>query len=567
MTEAEEAEVAKPRARLAGYDLARAIAIIGMVLINFPIFLASLDGEAGQPLTWVANLHFGRAAALFVTLAGAGVALMAQGADLRLVRRTLLLRALFLFVLGNLLILVWSIDILHFYAFYLAIAAIFLVALPRWALLLGIALITAATLAMTIVWPDIVEALDASLTWPPNADEGLSYWSVQGMAQNVFVSGVHPVLPWIAFLMAGLWVGRHDLTDAATRRRLMSIGAILGVGAPLVSSIAEQASLAGLLPPDVLLYLGVLHSPSPLYVLAACGTSIFIIALSQVIVTHWGGALIVRALVNAGQIALTLYLAHALLGVVIPQEVFGIEGLPLAWVLIYALVFSLAAIVFAHLYRSRFKRGPVESLMRFVAGSPNERSSVSAVRLKPPGRLWPYVAASAAIALLALQVVGLPPNLNCTPRALNGERTTGALTLLCPRQTFTLDVAERADVVLETRTNRDLVLELYLGDEMIAQNDDGGLGLNPRAVATLDPGVYRVVARPYESAVGGFVLTRRDEAPTGYSLQPGCSDICASSRDGECDDGGPSSLYNVCTLGTDCADCGPRAPPLTPIPR
>ena len=52
MTEAEEA---RPRARLAGYDLARAIAIVGMVIINFPIFMASLDGEAGQPLTWVAN--------------------------------------------------------------------------------------------------------------------------------------------------------------------------------------------------------------------------------------------------------------------------------------------------------------------------------------------------------------------------------------------------------------------------------------------------------------------------------------------------------------------------------
>lgn len=38
-----------------------------------------------------------------------------------------------------------------------------------------------------------------------------------------------------------------------------------------------------------------------------------------------------------------------------------------------------------------------------------------------------------------------------------------------------------------------------------------------------------------------------------------CTDTCAFAHDGECDDGGPASLYDVCELGTDCGDCGPRA--------
>ena len=37
-----------------------------------------------------------------------------------------------------------------------------------------------------------------------------------------------------------------------------------------------------------------------------------------------------------------------------------------------------------------------------------------------------------------------------------------------------------------------------------------------------------------------------------------CTDTCSSSFDGECDDGGPDSDYNVCSFGTDCGDCGPR---------
>ena len=30
-------------------------------------------------------------------------------------------------------------------------------------------------------------------------------------------------------------------------------------------------------------------------------------------------------------------------------------------------------------------------------------------------------------------------------------------------------------------------------------------------------------------------------------------------NDGSCDDGGPQADYNVCSLGSDCNDCGPRS--------
>ena len=39
-----------------------------------------------------------------------------------------------------------------------------------------------------------------------------------------------------------------------------------------------------------------------------------------------------------------------------------------------------------------------------------------------------------------------------------------------------------------------------------------------------------------------------------------CESTCATAGDGECDDGGLGALYDVCDLGTDCVDCGARAP-------
>jgi hypothetical protein len=37
-----------------------------------------------------------------------------------------------------------------------------------------------------------------------------------------------------------------------------------------------------------------------------------------------------------------------------------------------------------------------------------------------------------------------------------------------------------------------------------------------------------------------------------------CTDTCAFNNDGQCDDGGEDSDFDVCELGTDCADCGER---------
>jgi len=38
-----------------------------------------------------------------------------------------------------------------------------------------------------------------------------------------------------------------------------------------------------------------------------------------------------------------------------------------------------------------------------------------------------------------------------------------------------------------------------------------------------------------------------------------CTNTCRWAGDGECDDGGPRSLYSVCDYGSDCDDCGPRS--------
>ena len=47
-----------------------------------------------------------------------------------------------------------------------------------------------------------------------------------------------------------------------------------------------------------------------------------------------------------------------------------------------------------------------------------------------------------------------------------------------------------------------------------------------------------------------------------------CLNSCHGSSDGICDDGGDGSTYDVCEIGSDCDDCGPRLnlPPPSPPP-
>lgn len=549
--------------RTRGYDFARAVAIIGMVLINFPIFLMGSRGDvAGSFSYWLTELHYGRAAALFVTIAGAGIGLMARGANVWSVRRTLILRAIFLFTVGNFLILVWRIDILHFYAFYLFIAAIFFISLPRSFLLplaIAIGLITVLLRAYDVDF-DLIANWIASLSGSEaEIDLNDNYHSVSGMFENVFLNGIHPVFPWITYILVGMWASGLDLRDAPTRGRLMAVGGFMALGAPILSSLLETLALNGVISEAVLPFLGVRHSQSPFYLMGAWGTSFFVIGLAQAIVTRFGETLPIRAMISAGQLAFTIYLTHALLGVVIPSRFFGFGDLTHWQVIAYSFAFCFVVIVLAHIWRSFFDRGPLEWVMRGFAGNtpPKQTRPAPAAMAAPGFWVWPVLGV-ALVAVVGYQFVGPTLRVGCDTEARIEDRVVSALTLTCPRQSFAFNVDERSDVTLETHSGYDLYLEIYQGDEMVGQNDDGGEGLNARAITTLDAGEYRALIRPYDAAVGGFVFTRVDSEAREVADGEMCLNTCVYAGDGECDDGGAGSLYAVCGLGTDCMDCGVR---------
>lgn len=49
-----------------------------------------------------------------------------------------------------------------------------------------------------------------------------------------------------------------------------------------------------------------------------------------------------------------------------------------------------------------------------------------------------------------------------------------------------------------------------------------------------------------------------DQDCNGEDFTGLCTDECNYASDEDCDDGGSDSLFELCELGTDCSDCGPR---------
>jgi len=72
--------------------------------------------------------------------------------------------------------------------------------------------------------------------------------------------------------------------------------------------------------------------------------------------------------VSTGQLALTIYLAHVLIGMVVLDTFDRLEDQTLGWAVLTSLTFSSVAVVLSWAWRRRFSRGPLEAVMRRVAG-------------------------------------------------------------------------------------------------------------------------------------------------------------------------------------------------------
>ena len=353
--ETQSAASLRPWRRLRGVDAARAIAVLGMVMIHF--------GPNPRPDTLLGNLYgvsHGRASVLFALLAGVGVALLvgggSRGQPTFLARGRLIFRGALLLPLG-----LWlqQLDhgayvILQYYAVYFLFAALVLTLPDRWLLASGAAVLVGGPLVYlwgSMVGPAWYTGDPASLDDPAGK-----------IFRDLLLTGKYPLVTWAAPLLVGLWIGRRNLAAPAVRWWLLILGLAIAVAAALASDWLTETlggPFEGLHDPGfAVLLTDEPHSEMPLWMLGSIGSACAVLGGMLLLADRLPRA--TWPLVATGQLALTVYVGHLLLLDAFP-ELLKRDTVPEAFLTVGA--FMLLAVAASTLWRAVLPRGPLEAAL------------------------------------------------------------------------------------------------------------------------------------------------------------------------------------------------------------
>jgi hypothetical protein len=362
MTAVRPAPVARVRgARLSGVDVARAVALLGMVAAHVGGVTDHLDWA--DPSSWSALVN-GRSSSLFAVLAGVSVGLVSGRTtppgppEIGRVRARLAVRAVLIVVIGVALMLLGT----PVYVILPTYGALFLLVLPalrwpRWAVFTaaGACALLSAPFAIAIV--------------PLYADTG-SFEQQLGL--------VYPVVTFLAYVLVGLGVARSGLEARSTQVTLLASGVVVAATAYLVGTLlapipadagnafpgvpyVSEGSTTGqalaqvfLSPRD--------HSSSIVDVLGTAGVAIAVIGLCSLLLDGRAQTVqrIAFPLVAIGSMPLSIYALHLVVIAAVPRLP---QGLATWW------WFAVGAAVFAMLWQRFLGRGPLERLVAHIAGT------------------------------------------------------------------------------------------------------------------------------------------------------------------------------------------------------
>jgi uncharacterized protein len=353
----------RPGRRRPGPDVVRALAMFGVVVMNYHGYLvirgAQRDGGTIYDLfdPWTGPLST-RFATLFVLTAGVGVSLMTASSigdveRIRAMRWRLVRRGLVLYGVGLLFDMIWRGTILPYYGVMFVLAAALFTWRSRWLVLVGV---VAAVAGWVIRWWRLEREIGGNSTsWLTDPPSG----SPRGLLFDVFVNGTHPLLPWLAFFCAGIVLGRLLHT---TWWRLTAAGA--GFVMLATSKMVDAAASASPSTRTAILWNDEPFERGLVYSVGTLGTAMIAFAAVSWLADRYEQTAVIDVLRRAGQLSLTIYLAHGLVFNLLVDWLDVVRPGGIATALTFATVVWLVLIAAAVAYQRRYGRGPAERVYR-----------------------------------------------------------------------------------------------------------------------------------------------------------------------------------------------------------
>jgi len=336
---------------------------------------------------WLAG---GRASALFAVLAGVSVALMTggrepvAGEDRRRASAGLAIRALMIAVLG---LALGGLDsglaiILTYYGVLFVLGLPFVGLRARTLALLATGWVVLAPVVSHLVRPELPERGFESPTLSHLGDPGQ-------LASELLFTGYYPAVPWLAYLLAGMALGRCDLRN----RRLLVTLAVGGLALAIVATQVSRAlvdpavsdlharGMFGNPPADgdwSWLLLVAPHSATPFDLAQTIGSALLVIATCLLLerALPAGGRTFLALLFGAGAMTLSLYSLHVVLRTPAVWPPDGPEAYH--WHVLVLLVVGTA-------FAARGRRGPLEYVVGLAGRALRRPSPEATGSPAPPG--------------------------------------------------------------------------------------------------------------------------------------------------------------------------------------
>lgn len=341
--------------RLQGVDVARALALLGMMAAHVGGVADAFDWADGATWSAIAN---GRPSTLFAVLAGVSIGLTSgrttpPGAPaIGRVRARLAVRAVVVVAIGLLLM---ALDT-PVYVILPTYGALFLLVVP--------------VLRLRARWLFVLAAVCA-LASPVAALAVVPLYADAGMF-GVQLGLVYPVVTFLAYVLVGIAVARSGLEDRVRQVLLLASGALVAATAYVVGNLvapvptdAEYAFPGLPYAPDDSTPGQVLaqyfasprdHSSSVVDVVATAGIAVAVVALCTLVFDGRGRtvARVAFPLAAVGSMPLTVYAGHLVVIAALPE--YPESATAWGW-------FAVGSVLFAMTWRAVLGRGPLERLV------------------------------------------------------------------------------------------------------------------------------------------------------------------------------------------------------------
>ena len=364
------------QSRIAGYDLARCLALFGLVVANFRGNVEHVE------LDLLYDLIRGGAMVAFLGLGGVGISLLKQRAEKTNdahrsadSRKRLIKRAASLLIVGICCNVIWHDNFLCFYSICIAIGVLLLTVSNRWLWSLAFIFFSIWVAFTFLIFDhykiihEIIRNLEALWDSDP--------WTGEGMVFRLYVSRFHWIFYWTAFLLIGIRLGRQEVPSPNVRK-------VMFFGGIAVALISCAPWLLIHYAPSLLRYVPLVPSRPSLedgfewgidlmlltlpYIFGMCGIAAAIIGGSLMLTEKFLDAKWTRSFLATGQLALTLYVVHLIIGMGQSKALEMVANQTFPFAIGSAILFCICAVIFSHFWKKRFNRGPLEWGMRRITG-------------------------------------------------------------------------------------------------------------------------------------------------------------------------------------------------------